>query len=408
MSKNIFLRTLYDFANSLVMIIFLFYFSQRIVIDQGLSEIRRNWTLIVASIIFILVSPHLSRLVDKGASKIKWLRTFTIASVLLFAIVSLMAMYTPQHVYLIIALYSLAMGIYLICFVFYTPMLRDLATPETYGKISGRGQGVNSFWQIVWILVTIPIVNGAIPMIGSWRVGTFLPATIIFLLFALPMLLRYNASAKAPDMQHESEGVRHSLKQLFNYKVIWLFLLWYLFYSDALLTFSNNFPLYLEKVHGVTDTTKSLLTAVILLGASLSAFFSGKFADKKWLSKCLLYLLWARCIVFPLFSFIKGFWLLTIVSCLAGIIYGPVRSISRALLTKLLPSHLNATGFAYFTIFERFATLLWPLVRGVIVTSMDWSALGYKYALITMAVFVLIGRWITRYVRTHQDTQTNI
>jgi len=136
MRENIFLRAMYDFANSLVMIIFLFYFSQWIVIDQGLSEIRRNGTLIVASIIFILISPHLSRMIDRGASKINGLRKFTLLSVLLFAIVSLMAMYTPQHVYLIIALYSLAMGVYLLCFVFYTPMLRDLATHDTYGKIS--------------------------------------------------------------------------------------------------------------------------------------------------------------------------------------------------------------------------------------------------------------------------------
>jgi hypothetical protein len=70
MKKNIILRALYDFANSLVMIIFLFYFSQRLVIDQGVAEIWYNVSLIAASGIFILISPYLSKLVDQGANKI--------------------------------------------------------------------------------------------------------------------------------------------------------------------------------------------------------------------------------------------------------------------------------------------------------------------------------------------------
>jgi MFS family permease len=54
----------------------------------------------------------------------------------------------------------------------------------------------------------------------------------------------------------------------------------YFFYSDALLTFSDNYPLYLEKVHAIPDVQKSILTAIILLCASISAATTGKLADK--------------------------------------------------------------------------------------------------------------------------------
>lgn len=79
------------------------------------------------------------------------------------------------------------------------------------------------------------------------------------------MLIRYNHKDKEPSPQTASTPLWKSLKELFSYKVIVLFLIAYLFYSDALLTFSNNFPLYLEKVHHLVDTSKSLLTIIILV-----------------------------------------------------------------------------------------------------------------------------------------------
>ena len=46
MRKNIFLWALYDFANSIIMIVFLFYFSQWLVVDSGKPDWWYNATLI--------------------------------------------------------------------------------------------------------------------------------------------------------------------------------------------------------------------------------------------------------------------------------------------------------------------------------------------------------------------------
>ena len=42
--KNVFLWALYDFANSLVSIVFFLYFAQWLVIDQGVADIWFNLT----------------------------------------------------------------------------------------------------------------------------------------------------------------------------------------------------------------------------------------------------------------------------------------------------------------------------------------------------------------------------
>lgn len=109
LKKNIFLRTMYDFANSLVMIIFLFSFSQRVVLDNQLSELWWNITLPIASLVFILLAPYAGKYIDHGGSKIQGLRLWTTVSLSLFACCGLLANLSPQAVYLTIILYALAM-----------------------------------------------------------------------------------------------------------------------------------------------------------------------------------------------------------------------------------------------------------------------------------------------------------
>lgn len=136
MRKNIALRALYDFANSIVMIVFLFYFSQWLVVEQHVSELRYNLLLVAASLLFILLAPYLGKLIDHGASKIKGLRIRTLISVAMYSIVGTMVLRAPHHTIPIMILYVIAMAAYLICFVYYTPMLNDLAVKDNNAQIS--------------------------------------------------------------------------------------------------------------------------------------------------------------------------------------------------------------------------------------------------------------------------------
>lgn len=63
--KNLFLRSLYDFANSFVFINFLLYFSQWLVIDGGMSDFRYNVTFAIATLILLFSAPKLASYTDK-------------------------------------------------------------------------------------------------------------------------------------------------------------------------------------------------------------------------------------------------------------------------------------------------------------------------------------------------------
>src|SRR3989344_6086126 len=92
--RNIFLWALYDFANSIVLIAFLFYFSQWLVVDHGKPSWWFNGSLVASSALFIITAPFLSKRIDRTKNKINGLRLWTALSFIGFAALSIMALAT--------------------------------------------------------------------------------------------------------------------------------------------------------------------------------------------------------------------------------------------------------------------------------------------------------------------------
>src|SRR5882724_2112375 len=62
--KNVFIWSLYDFANSFVFITFLLYFSKWIVVNKGLSDWWYNSIYIFGSIALVFFAPWLGNKAD--------------------------------------------------------------------------------------------------------------------------------------------------------------------------------------------------------------------------------------------------------------------------------------------------------------------------------------------------------
>ncbi|MEK7185026.1 MAG: MFS transporter [Patescibacteria group bacterium] len=403
-TKKLFLWSLYDFANSLVMMAFLFYFSQWLVVDQGKPAWWYNVALILSSGFFILTAPIISKKIDATKSKIGGLRFWTLISFAGYLVVSLLVVLASNRGLEIFTtvLYALSTYAYLICFLYFTPMLNDLSSKENRSWVSGIGQSANSIGQVVGVLITIPFVNGLTLFGDAGRAQALFPATILFGLLALPMLIFYKETASEQSDQEQENTTQKSLrpgfislfKEVFGYKSLALILLAYFLYSDAMLTFSSNFPLYLETVHGVSDTTKSILTACILILAAVGAIIFGKIADKKGNLKTLKFILFIWCFIFLSAGLITNFKVLVPIFLFAGILFGPVWGISRALVGELAPPHLVASSFSFYVVAERFATFVGPAIWSVVLITMGESARGYQTAMLCMMVLVIIGLFV--------------
>ncbi|MES3031297.1 MAG: MFS transporter [Patescibacteria group bacterium] len=406
MNKKVFLWSLYDFANSIVLIAFLFYFSQWLVIDQGKPAWWYNVALIISSLLFILTAPWVSKKVDITRRKIGGLRLCTALCFTGFLATSLFATLTDGLELFVTILYTLTTYVYLLCFLYFTPMLNDLSNEKNRSLVSGIGQGANSIGQVIGILITLPFVNGITLFGDPGRAQALFPATIIFGLLVLPMLLFYRENTDPVVALSEDTLRAHPLsllKNLLKYKPLAFLLLAYFLFSDAMLTFANNFPLYLETVHHATDTTKSILTASILILAALGAVIFGKIADKKGKLKVLKTILVIWCFIFLAMIFVSSFKVLVVIFLFAGILFGPVWGISRALVGELAPPNLLSSSYSYYVVAERFATFVGPLIWSLALITVGEGVRGYQVGLFSLMLLLVISLFVLQKVKPTQE-----
>lgn len=411
--KNIFLWTLYDFANSIVSIVFFLYFSQWLVVDRGVADFWFNMIFTVGSILLILTAPILGSMADKNGRQQSYFNRITILTFVCFVGTSLTTLFFSNQVFLAALFFLLANYLYQFSFVFYNAFLHYIAPPEKWGRISGIGIGANYLGQVVGLLITLPLATGAIYLVGeAGRAQTFLPATIIFLVLALPMLLYFklppqeNLDSKF-SFKEEYKSQWSKFKELIADKNMKMFLLAYFFFNDAVITVSNNFPIYLENVFGVPDKLKTLLLGGALLTSVFGGLFSGFIIDKVGLKKSILFVIGVWIIFLPILGLNTNFTIFMVLCIFLGFLFGAIWTVSRAVMTALTPREKLNFGFSFYTLAERTSTLVGPLFWGL--TTLIFVNLGatrYRIAMIVMAVFVAIGFYLVRKVQiTHNSNE---
>src|SRR3990167_11563534 len=188
--KNIFLWTLYDFANSIVSIVFFLYFSQWLVVDKGVADFWYNMIFTIGSALLLLTAPILGSIADKNGKQQNYLNQITIIVFVFFLLASFTILFFSQKVFLAALFFLVANYLYQFSFVFYNALLHHIAPREKWGRISGIGQTGNWLGQITGLLITLPLASGAVYLFGEvGRAQTFLPAVLVFFILALPMLL---------------------------------------------------------------------------------------------------------------------------------------------------------------------------------------------------------------------------
>src|SRR3989344_1845373 len=257
--------------------------------------------------------------------------------------------------------------------------------------------------------------TGAVFLGGeAGRAQTFLPATILFLLLTLPMLFLFKLSkqqaepagekVKLGSLYREQWG---KFRELIRIPGVGLFLLAYFFFNDAILTAANNFPIYLQNVFAVSDTTKSLLLMGILATSAIGALLAGWMADKVGLKKTLMFVLGSWVVILPLLGSVSNFKLFVVYTVIMGLLYGSVWAVTRAAMTALVPPERMNFGFSFYGIAERVSTLVGPVTWGLISTLLvHLGPTRYRIAVSAMAIFVIIGLLIMRKVQIPKTNNT--
>lgn len=399
--KQLFLWSLYDFANSIVFINFLLYFGQWLVIDGGLSDFWYNATFAIATVLLIFTAPSLAALTDKYGGRKYFLNISTIGTFICYGLAALLAHNTSPNVLLITLLFLLGQYFYQLSFVFYQPMLADIADPEHRGRASGIGQFANELGQIAGLLMTLPL--------SGVRLAPLLPSVGVFFILALPMMIYFKESkirvrsVTYENVKIETKAYSKKFISFFSTSLAAPMLVSFFFFNDALVTLSNNYPIYMERVFAIPDSTKSMLLLGVLVTAAIGSFISGWLSDKIGCYKLLKIILLGWIVLVPAVALSPNLPVFMITTGLVGFFLGSIISVTRAYLSNLLPKEEMGYGFSFYTLAERFATFLGPLTWGGLIWVLGTEGRSYRITMIIMTIYIIIGLIILSKWKRSQD-----
>ena len=110
--KRLFLWCLYDFANSFVLINFLLYFGQWLVIDGGLSDFWYNAIFAITTIILLFSAPTLAAYTDKHGGRKFFLNIATFGTFISYSLVVLFAYADTPNIFLVALFFLLGQYFY--------------------------------------------------------------------------------------------------------------------------------------------------------------------------------------------------------------------------------------------------------------------------------------------------------
>jgi MFS-type transporter involved in bile tolerance (Atg22 family) len=300
---------------------------------------------------------------------------------------------------IILVAYTLTLSFYLLSFVFYTPTIYSVSNEGNRGAVSGYGNASNAIGQIVGLLVIIPILNHSVSIFGvSGKEGALIFSSIAFLILALPMLFWFKENeAEVPvgkdfSLSSEYQNFWSNIKIIFSIKLVALFLIGYMFVSDALLTFANNYSIFLSNIFKIKDESSSLMIASILISSVIGAIVGGKLADKYGSKKVLIKIIYVWVVLFPMIAFAPTLKVQIIFSVIAGLWFGAFWAVSKATMVSISPKHLSSLILSYYIFAERFATVVGPLSWSLVLyVFSSYGVFSYKLAVLSMAILVLCG-----------------
>ncbi len=364
-------------------------------VEKGLSDLAYNLTYTYATIVLLFTVPFTGFLLDTKLRRITGLRWSTLLAVLSYAFCAIAGLLNKPE--LSLGLFSAGMYFYLLTFSFYTPLLSDIAHEHEIGKISGLGIAWNYIGQFAGLLLALPFANGAIPLFGaSHRLEALLPATILYLLFSLPMLIWFQEPYKAGEIGEATKqywrSVLRKSKELFTYKSVAYFFLAYFFFNDAVLTAANNFPIFVEQVWHVSDLWKSVVLGGIVFTSAIGGYFGGKISDRIGHKKTLMIILIGWVVILPVLGYATTFAFFLAATTCMGLWFGASWAVSRSVMSYLTPTGAHNLAFGYFGLIERTSSLLGPIAWGLTVSGLvSIGSERYRVAVLVITAFIVFG-----------------
>ncbi len=383
---------LYDVANSayiltIITVLFPIYYQT---IAANISNRTQIFAFVTAGIALTdaILAPIIGSLSDYKGNKKKFFKIFFTLGVLggLF-----LAIPGLSPLVLIIVFIISSIG-YNMSNVVYDAFLVDVTDESRFDEVSSAGYAWGYIGSMIpfaiaiipYALVTLGFLNESFEQLSVSF--AFVVAIVWWYVYSQPILNDVN---QVYELKHEDKPIRRSYQRLFHtfkdikqYKMIFIFMLAYLFYIDVVNTVIR-LATTIGSDLGVGVTTLLGVVVLVQIVAFPSAIIYGKLASK-YGGKIMIFwgiVVYAITIGVTYFITAETTYLMWVVGLLVGTAQGGIQSISRSYFAKMLPKEKSNEFFGFFSVFGKFSGIISPFLLGLVINS--WGT--------NLAVLVLYG-----------------
>ena len=391
--REIFGWAMYDFANSafattILAVIFNQYFATVVAGGERgveLFGVRLHgasfftFTISISMAISAIFSPFLGAIADASGSKKRFLMGFCYTAILFTGLLYFIHAgdYWMGAIFFIIANIGFAEGN-----VFYNAFLPEISTDQNIGRISGLG------WALGYIggglLLAINLIMLKYPGWLGFPVGyfsvrdCFLSVGLWWLIFSLPTFLFLKERAQGAVSSYGRisfragyQRVQHTFRRVRTFRELTKFLVAFLIYNDGIETVILMASIFGADVLGM-ETNEIILyflmiQGIAFFGSLIFGFLADAIGNKRTVMISLgiwsLIVIWA----FRLGIFWDPkteYWILGI---LAALVMGGSQAASRSLQGIFTPDTNSAEFFAFFGVSGKFASIVGPLIYGILI-----------------------------------------
>lgn len=393
----------YDWANSAYSIIIstaifpIFYKSTatNAGVSAADSTAYLGYTIAIATFILAMIGPILGTIADYQGFKKKFFTFFYTLGIIFTA--SLAFIPSDQWLLLLIC-YTFATIGFAGANVFYDAFLVDVTTDERMNQVSARGFGMGYIGSTIPFIISIAIIILSQQEIIS--ISTTMASQIAFVitalwwgLFTVPLFRnvkqRYYIHREPRPVVNSFKRLGNTVKNIRQYRALFLFLLAYFFYIDGVGTIITMSTAYGTDL-GISATNLLIILFVTQVVAAPFAFIYGKLAVK-FSAKIMLYVGIIVYIIVCIYAyFLKttlDFWILAM---LVATSQGGIQALSRSYFAKLIPKENANEFFGFYNIFGKFASISGPLLVALTTQITGNSTSGVFSLVILFIIGILI------------------
>lgn len=399
--------TMYDWANSsfattmMAAVLPIYYATLGAAGDSSaMMTSRWGFTTAFAALVAAVISPVLGAVADFRGSKKKFLTIF-----MLLGVVSTALLFIPNKAgdWLIASIFFIFANIgFAGSLVYYDALLPHVARADEIDQVSSRGYMMGYIGGGILLainLVMIMVIPSIFPAIGAGLMTrlSFVTVAIWWFCFTLPLLFRVKEPVRRIEAGEENlhpikasfNRLKKTFSELKKYRDLSLGLLAFWVYANGIGTIITMATIYGKELHFSDITLIGTLLMVQFLAAPF-AFLFGWLAKKIGTKKSIYLSLTIYSLIAIAGYFLYHEWQFWVLGAAVATVQGGSQALSRSMIGKMMPKSKSAEFYGFFSVFEKFASILGPFIFGVVSRIMNESRLSIA----SLIVFFILGIFI--------------